>query len=249
MARIFQVSDSHLSPTTPHADENWQAVLDHVDIDAPDMVIHTGDISLNGADDIEDLRHARRQLDRLTVPWLAIPGNHDIGDVGDTIQPVNESRRDRYRDVFGDDRWSVSIDGWRLVGLDVQTLVSDMDIASEQWDWLDDKLDGTVPTALFVHRPLRPWRSDEVDDPNRYIPEPGRGRLIERVERADVRLIASGHIHQWRVVNEARTHVWAPSTWAVLPDRIQPVIGEKVVGLVEHEFGPGSRVASTARPA
>jgi hypothetical protein len=27
-----------------------------------------------------DLRHGRAQLDRLSAPWRAVPGNHDIGD-------------------------------------------------------------------------------------------------------------------------------------------------------------------------
>lgn len=28
-------------------------------------------------------------------------------------------------------------------------------------------------------------------------------------------------------------HVWAPTTWAVIPDRIQPVLGRKACGVVE----------------
>jgi len=39
--------------------------------------------------------------------------------------------------------------------------------------------------------------------------------------------------------------VWAPSTWAALPDRIQPVIGTKTVGIVEHELHSDGSVRST----
>ena len=230
------MSDSHLSPTAPFADDNWQAVLDHLDQDPPALVIHTGDISLNGADHVGDLEHARRQLDRIRVPWLAIPGNHDIGDLGETSQPVTAARRDRYAEVFGDDRWSTRIDGWHLIGLDVQTLASDLPASTELWDWFADHLDDRDPTAVWIHRPLQPWAAGEIDDPNRYLPAAVRHRLSALMARADVRLIGTGHVHQWRLVGEGTTHVWAPSTWASLPDRIQPVIGAKTVGIVEHEL-------------
>jgi len=245
LTRVVQVSDSHLSPHAPYADENWRAVLDHLDRDPPALVIHTGDISLNGADDIADLQHARQQLNRIGVPWMVIPGNHDIGDFGATPQPVNDERRRRYIAVFGGDRWSTRIDNWHLIGLDVQTLVSELPAASEMWDWLAAQLDETSPTTIWIHRPLQPTMAGEVDDPNRYVPQPARDRLRALVASPNVRLIASGHVHQWRVIDEACTQVWAPSTWAALPDRIQPVIGTKTVGIVEHELHSDGSVRST----
>ena len=74
------VSDTHLSRRAPQAQENWDAVLRYVEEAAPDAVIHVGDLSLDGAHESEDLRHAYHQLDRLHVGWHAVPGNHDIGD-------------------------------------------------------------------------------------------------------------------------------------------------------------------------
>ena len=47
---------------------------------APDLVIHLGDLSLDGARDPAGLTYGRRLLDQLPVPWRAVPGNHDIGD-------------------------------------------------------------------------------------------------------------------------------------------------------------------------
>ena len=35
-------------------------------------------------------------------------------------------------------------------------------------------------------------------------------------------------------------HIWAPSTGFTIPDRIQPAIGIKEVGLVEYRFQPDS---------
>ena len=33
-------------------------------------------------------------------------------------------------------------------------------------------------------------------------------------------------------------HLWVPTTWAVLPDRVQPSFGTKECGIVVLEFGP-----------
>ena len=247
MVRVLQVSDSHLSAGAPYADRNWQAVLDHVDATRPDLVVHTGDISCNGAGDINDLRHAYSQLDRLSVPWRAIPGNHDIGDFGDGPQRVSDARRRRYAAIFGDLSWSFHLGGIKFVGIDVQTLLSDLPAGAELWEWLGGELDTSEPVALFVHRPLLPWHPAELDDPNRYVTEPGRGRLADLLHNVDLRLVASGHVHQWRAVEHGQTgHVWAPSTWATLPEHIQPTIGTKVVGCVDHELDPAAERGATS---
>ena len=58
-------------------------------------------------------------------------------------------------------------------------------------------------------------------------------------DKVDLRLIASGHIHQRRDVTFGRVrHVWAPSVSFTIPDRIQPVIGVKQTGLIEYRFAP-----------
>ena len=171
------------------------------------------------------------------MPWLAIPGNHDIGDVGDADDSVDAERRGRYFDAFGEGSWAVVLDGWRLVGVDVQTLASPLDASRRLWPWLEGAMAGPEPIAFFLHRPLHPLAEGEFDDPIRYVGEPTRGALLDLIDRHDVRLVASGHVHQWRQVDhDRRRHVWAPSTWATLPDSIQPTIGTKTVGVVEIEL-------------
>jgi len=57
----------------------------------------------------------------------------------------------------------------------------------------------------------------------------------------DVRLIASGHVHQRRDFTYRHIrHIWAPSAGFVIPDRMQEVIGIKETGLVEYRFRPDS---------
>jgi 3',5'-cyclic AMP phosphodiesterase CpdA len=83
-------------------------------------------------------------LDGVPLPWFAIPGNHDVGDVGDIAQPITTERRQRYADVFGDASWSVERGGWRLVGVDVQTLQGDGAAAGSLKEWLDGELGGAI---------------------------------------------------------------------------------------------------------
>ena len=116
--RVILVSDTHLSPAAPEAEANWDAVLRYIGANAPDVVIHLGDLTLDGAHSAGDLHYGRRQLDRLPVPWHAIPGNHDIGDnpwpgaPGDFT--VDADRCQRWLDIVGPDHWSVTMNGWTL---------------------------------------------------------------------------------------------------------------------------------------
>jgi 3',5'-cyclic AMP phosphodiesterase CpdA len=70
----------------------------------PDRIVHSGDVSFDGAYDEDDLAFARAEKDRLPVPWVAIPGNHDIGESPLAIrlqQPINAERMERWRRHFG----------------------------------------------------------------------------------------------------------------------------------------------------
>jgi len=59
--------------------------------------------------------------------------------------------------------------------------------------------------------------------------------------RVDLRLVASGHVHQRRDFSYGHTrHVWAPSVGFVIPDAKQELIGIKETGLVEYRFAPDS---------
>jgi alkaline phosphatase D len=58
---VILVSDTHLSVSTPQAQANWDAVLSYVGAHAPDLVIHLGDLSLDGTRLEADLRYGRTQ--------------------------------------------------------------------------------------------------------------------------------------------------------------------------------------------
>jgi 3',5'-cyclic AMP phosphodiesterase CpdA len=246
--RITHVSDTHLSPGTPQAVANWDRVVAHVEATRPDLVLNTGDITCDGARDPSQLAFARRQLDRLPVRWAAIPGNHDLGDAGPTSQPINDSSRRRYREAIGEANWVLELGGWRIVGVDIQLLLSPLPEAATAWRWLVEVTEPPGPTVLAMHRPLQPG-PEHADAPHRYVTEPLRTRLAALMESSDIRLVLSGHVHQWRTMTINGTeHVWGPSTWATLPDSSQAVMGVKAVGIVEHELSAQGIVSTMVRP-
>lgn len=244
--RVLQVSDTHLGPGVPLADEHWQAVIEHAERTTPAVVVHTGDVTLDGIRAHHQLAYAHDRLRRLPVPLRVIPGNHDIGDVDDPKRPLDSARRTAFADAFGDTSWHHDEGGWRLVGLDIQSLQAGDEALAE---WLWSTLGTDTPTALFLHRPLRPW-GDAVDAPQRYVYEPWRTRLLEAVAAGNVRVVASGHVHQFLDHPDGGVrHVWAPSSWAALPDSLQERIGEKCVGVVEYELAAdGSFDVAFVRP-
>jgi hypothetical protein len=94
------------------------------------------------------------------------------------------------------------------------------------------------PVALVTHKPVTAPADERAASPvDRSCPR--RRRLSELTDgwRA-VDVVVSGHVHQYRVLDaDSVRHVWAPTTWAVLPDDMQRVVGPKRCGVVTLELG------------
>src|SRR5258708_28790998 len=113
--RIAHISDTHIGESRPVFNGNFECLAEALRADRPDLVINTGDVSLDGADHEADLRRARAMHEAVGLPWRAIPGNHDIGDsegIG-SAQPIDGTRRRRYLRVFRAGCWSHDVPGWR----------------------------------------------------------------------------------------------------------------------------------------
>jgi 3',5'-cyclic AMP phosphodiesterase CpdA len=156
--RVVVVSDSHFSDRTPEAGRNWATVVRYVEVSEPDLVVHVGDVSIDGARVPDELGLARRQLDLLGRPWAAVPGNHDVGDnpghgvVSD--EDVTSERLARWGDAIGSDRWAVELGAWRLVGVDAQLFGSGLPEEDHQWSFLEQTLRVPRRTVLVTHKAL-----------------------------------------------------------------------------------------------
>ena len=247
--RLTQISDTHLARRLTRLTANFERVAGHIDATRPDLVLNSGDIGFDGPSAPEDLEFARALHDALPVPCRYLPGNHDIGDNPTQVEPVpsqlaSEKTRQAYIGVFGDDRWRFDAAGWCFIGLNSLVMNSGLVSETEQFDWLAGELANTGgrPVALFLHKPIF---LNAPDDPElaasaiRYVPMPARRRLIEMLRAVDLRLVASGHVHQRRDFTFGHTrHVWAPSTGFIISDARQERIGIKETGLVEYRFQP-----------
>ncbi len=242
------VADSHLSRRAAEAERNWSAVVDHVRRTGPELVVHVGDLSLDGAHDAGDLDYARAHLDRLApTPWVAVPGNHDIGDNpipgADPTDVVTEERLGPWTRWVGPHWWATDVGDWRLVGVNAQLFGSGLPAEDQQWTWLEGVVGASAtrerPLALVSHKPLQ--ASDEelaTAPPVRFVPTPARDRLRDLLDDVRVNpLVVSGHVHQFRSLDlDGTSHVWAPTTWAILPDSWQATIGTKRCGVVHLEL-------------
>ena len=247
--RLTQISDTHLARRYQTLTDNFHRVSEYIDRRRPDLVINSGDLAFDGPTSRDDLEFAKILHAALPVDCRYLPGNHDIGDNPTAVGPVpatpaTEADRQTFLSTFGEDRWRFEAAGWCFVGLNSLVMNSGLASEAEQFDWLAEQLAAAngKPVALFLHKPLF---LNAPDDPElaataiRYVPVPARSRLLEMLGAVDLRLVASGHVHQRRDFTWSHVrHIWAPSAGFVIPDRLQEVIGIKEVGLVEYRFQP-----------
>ena len=206
--RLTQISDTHLARRMTPLTDNFHRVSEYIDAKRPDLVVNSGDLAFDGPTNRDDLEFARTLHDALPVACRYLPGNHDIGDNPTAVgpaptQPVTEQSLKAYRAIFGEDRWRFDAAGWCFIGLNSLIMNTGLASEAEQFDWLASQLSSTngKPVALFLHKPLF---LNAPDDPElaatsiRYVPMPARSRLIEMLRAVDLRLVASGHVHQRR---------------------------------------------------
>ena len=249
--RLTQISDTHLARRLQKLTDNFHRVGEHIDATRPDLVVNSGDISFDGPTSRADLEFAKELHDALPVPCRHLPGNHDIGDNPTAVgpvpkQPATEECRKNYLSVVGNDRWRFDESGWCFIGLNSLIMNTGIDSEAEQFDWLTSELSRAngKPVALFLHKPLylnTPQDPEIESSAIRYVPQPRRKNLIDMFAEVDLRLVASGHVHQRRDFTYRHIrHVWAPSAGFVISDAMQERIGIKEVGLVEYRFQPDS---------
>ncbi len=249
--KIIQITDTHFSPEKTHFNGNWAPLLNFIEDSGADLVVHTGDLTVDGADKEADITFSMELMRQVTAPMLIVPGNHDVGHFAHMDQPVNAERLARWRRIVGGDRFVEDANGWRLVGLNALLLGHEDEGEEAQFEWLRtafEERDGRR-LALFSHKPLFVDTLDEGDTGYWSVRPAQRKRLYDLIAAHDVALFASGHLHwawQGRFDNTAIT--WGPSAAFVIDKIEREMPGERLVGAVVHTFADDVKSEIVAVP-
>lgn len=196
------------------------AFLEDVIKQKPDMLILSGDLTLDGEKKShEELAEKLYTVKDAGIPVLVIPGNHDINNHhaaeyrGNDRYPAEFTTPGEFRDIYGDfgyneameqDRTTLSyvyeVDEYnRLLMLDTcqyqQKARVGGAILSDTYDWIETQLEAAWDDGMNIipvaHHNLLDQSEIYVDD---CTIEHGE-QLVERLEDWDVPLFLSGHLH------------------------------------------------------
>jgi 3',5'-cyclic AMP phosphodiesterase CpdA len=238
--RIIQISDTHLSRGKAYFTDNWAPLARWIGAQRPDLLIHTGDVTVDGAETDDDLSYSADLMAGLGVRWRALPGNHDVGETGHRHQPITEERLARWRARFGADWWVEEIASWRLIGLDALLFGSGDDEEAIQMAWLEQIMTKSAgrQIAWFLHKPLFIDSPAEGDTGYWSVKPQPRARLLALLERHRVALVASGHLHKAHDFELGHTrYLWGPASSFLVGAAQPPMPGEKRLGAVCYELG------------
>jgi 3',5'-cyclic AMP phosphodiesterase CpdA len=241
--RIVQISDIHLSRRRPFFQHNWEILVELMNAEAPDLIVCTGDMTLDGAAVRDELPFAARQFQRIAPPVLFVPGNHDIGnslpDVRGGEIIITEQRWQAYRQHFGDDYWFRDVGpSWRFVGLNSMLFGSRLAAEARQSELLTQAIRTLQDRALmiFQHKPLYYRLPNETEPTQSAIYAEHRTRLKEMLAGVRQLVVCSGHIHLYRTVRWGKlAQIWAPATsfTMAIPGQ-RPPSGIRRVGYIRH---------------
>lgn len=243
--RIMQISDTHLSPRTHRFHENNELMIDVLKAADHDLIVHTGDITLDGIRFEEDYPFCRSFLERAGKDIRYIPGNHDVGDNPRLSQPetamgsaISPTRLDRYERYYGADRWSIDRGNWRLLGINSLRVGSGLDGEQQQYDWIGEQLAtlGQRHLALFSHQPLYVDTPESTELTYWTVDPIGRENLHELMAHKQLKMIASGHLHQQRSRGHDGVRLeWCSSIAFTTREELVPEMGgNREVGYLEH---------------
>jgi len=155
----------------------------------PGLVLITGDI-VHDKSDTEAYRWAFNELQKLNVPYVVVPGDHDIDKDG---------TKNKEQSWFKPGPFPVVYQKYKIIGL--PPFPSDKDI-----DWLKSELDRSKEYEVIVchHRMLKiPFIMKVFSKLSCPVRAPGAKKILRLLSQYDnIRLVLTGHSH----TNYVSTH-------------------------------------------
>ena len=206
--------------------DHWETAKRQIQELKPDLVLVGGDITRDGFVHDYEFANSKAGLDSLGIPWHVLPGNMDVGNkvdgrqglsgkpdrMPDVEMSMTRERLKKWQDYFGPINWTFEHKQVRFSGFCAAVAGSGFPEEEDMWEFLE-----TLPKVgtgqhhvvmthvpLFVEQPLEST-ADMTADPFSYqtwyfqINREPRLRMYAELERAGVRTMLSGHIHNRRI--------------------------------------------------
>ncbi len=191
MRTIAHISDLHFGTEDPVVAAALFGELDGTSAPAPSLVAISGDLTQRARP--HQLRAARAFLDRLPVPYLVVPGNHDV-PLYDLVERLG-SPLGRYHRFIGEPLMPLHADQeMAVIGVNTAhgLTIKGGRITREMAEAVRARLDAVdVEWKLVVaHHPFAlPADGDEADRVR------GAAAAIAIFEQAGVDMVLTGHLH------------------------------------------------------
>ncbi len=205
--RIAVVSDMHVSTEKQgtwkvfhRTRDRLRTVIEDTNSLNVDAVVFAGDLTEDGS--VEDFETVQSLLAGLDVPFVAVPGNHDVPKSFDSHEtsPLSDFVSNFAPDGLPFHR---QVGGVDIIGLNsASTPTGALDdchdgrISADQLAWLEETLPKTDAPIVVSHHNL-PGLADETDAHSWRSSFPMRNatELAELLSEHDVPLHVSGHLH------------------------------------------------------
>ncbi len=242
MPVVLQISDLHLGRLPEHDAARADVLREAIADVRPDLVVVTGDVCENPIESPDQVDEARPWLDALGADYVVTPGNHDMGNkLSAGKHSVTRGMFDRWTRNFNRGWERRDIEGWTVLTVNTQITGSGWPEEEEQHSWLEEQLATAERAAVFMHMPLDLGPFGEGMAKADYWPvdpEP-RGRLLPLLSQPKVRVLATGHLHQYGWFPEVMPpRVWCPS--CTLQVKITGLSGPdadpEALGVIRHDL-------------
>jgi 3',5'-cyclic AMP phosphodiesterase CpdA len=246
MSVLLQISDTHFGTEQAPVVDALEALIHDKQ---PAVVVLSGDITQRATR--AQFAAARAFMDRLAVPWVAIPGNHDIPlfQLGARLF----SPYGRYAEAFGADlEPEFASPDWRVVTVNTTRWYrhQDGEVSEAQIARVARRLESATPAQVRIvvtHQPVLVTRPE--DRGNRLR---GADAALRRWAAAGADVVMGGHIHLpfVRPAHDADAGVsralWTVQAGTAVSSRVrggQP----NSVNLLWSNTGPGPRNCTVER--
>ncbi len=183
MVEIIQISDLHFGGGSEFRLEMLEEVIDYINEIEPDLVVCTGDIVHKGR--FLQYQRVAPIIKKIKVPFLAIPGNHDVKNNGIIF----------FEQFIGPRRSKIVIEDLDTIFVGICSAKDDLssgEIGDEQLEWLARQFNKPYNNrviALHHHAIAVPYSG------RKQTTLADAGELIEFCQLFQIDLVLMGHKH------------------------------------------------------